>query len=380
MRKLGKNWKLLHRLAYGIVIFTILHIILISWYKNPQTIWYTNIDILIQLSILIIYFLGKTLEWNGIKLFKVEKIKYQIGQQWLCVPCGFIYDPVFGDMDSGISPGTEFTDIPDDWRCPVCGVSKSDFVVYDGPQPQLTYGGRVITMELLNPTTIELIIETTQDFISKKGQFVTFVWMDNEGEFTRQYSIVRHNHNRFTFLIKLDEKGRGSEILKYITASSDIRIKGVFGSFKLQDSKNPKIFIATGTGLAPIYNMITSLTPSSRAIKTGMKGSMAIQVSKTELHRASQGREQYLSLYFTVATEADLFYVDELKKIEGIDLHIHITREQVAGYAFGRVDADTITASLDTEWYLCGNPHMVGEYREKLTKRGYKKIYCEEFS
>ena len=44
-----------------------------------------------------------------------------------CTVCGYVYDPADGDPDNGIDPGTEFEDLPDDWVCPVCGVSKSDF-------------------------------------------------------------------------------------------------------------------------------------------------------------------------------------------------------------------------------------------------------------
>ena len=29
--------------------------------------------------------------------------------------------------DGGIAPGTPFEDIPDDWVCPICGLSKDDF-------------------------------------------------------------------------------------------------------------------------------------------------------------------------------------------------------------------------------------------------------------
>lgn len=49
-------------------------------------------------------------------------------QKWECTVCGQIYDPFEGDIDGGIAPGTAFEDIPDDWVCPTCGVSKSDFV------------------------------------------------------------------------------------------------------------------------------------------------------------------------------------------------------------------------------------------------------------
>ena len=46
-------------------------------------------------------------------------------QKYQCTICGFVYDPEEGDPDSGIAPGTAFEDIPEDWYCPVCGVTKS---------------------------------------------------------------------------------------------------------------------------------------------------------------------------------------------------------------------------------------------------------------
>ena len=47
--------------------------------------------------------------------------------KWRCIPCDYIYNPAEGDPDSGISPGTAFEDLPDDWECPICGVGKDEF-------------------------------------------------------------------------------------------------------------------------------------------------------------------------------------------------------------------------------------------------------------
>ncbi|MFZ2256437.1 MAG: hypothetical protein WAW59_06840 [Patescibacteria group bacterium] len=63
---------------------------------------------------------------------------------------------------------------------------------------------------------------------------------------------------------------------------------------------SPKVFLATGTGLAPIYKM---------------------------LEHCPQDIEK--SLYFTVATASELFYTEELRSIKNLDLHIHITREEI---------------------------------------------------
>jgi rubrerythrin len=51
--------------------------------------------------------------------------------KWICRQCSMIYDPVMGDPDSGIEPGTAFEDIPDDWKCPICGAEKKLFVPYE---------------------------------------------------------------------------------------------------------------------------------------------------------------------------------------------------------------------------------------------------------
>lgn len=47
--------------------------------------------------------------------------------KYVCGVCGYVYDPVEGDPSQGIEPGTPFEDLPDDWVCPDCGVSKDEF-------------------------------------------------------------------------------------------------------------------------------------------------------------------------------------------------------------------------------------------------------------
>ena len=52
-------------------------------------------------------------------------------KKYICIPCGWVYDPEVGDPVGGIAPGTAFEDIPDDWSCPLCGVTKDDFELYE---------------------------------------------------------------------------------------------------------------------------------------------------------------------------------------------------------------------------------------------------------
>jgi len=58
-------------------------------------------------------------------------------KRWICEACGLIYDEAKGDPDSGLAPGTRFDDIPDDWKCPLCGMTKSDLrLMPDTPPAQ----------------------------------------------------------------------------------------------------------------------------------------------------------------------------------------------------------------------------------------------------
>lgn len=48
-------------------------------------------------------------------------------EKYVCTVCDWVYDPMLGDPNGEIEPGTLFADIPNDWVCPICGVGKDDF-------------------------------------------------------------------------------------------------------------------------------------------------------------------------------------------------------------------------------------------------------------
>jgi len=48
-------------------------------------------------------------------------------QNYVCTICQYVYDPTVGDPANNVSPGTPFSDLPDGWCCPVCGVGKEMF-------------------------------------------------------------------------------------------------------------------------------------------------------------------------------------------------------------------------------------------------------------
>lgn len=46
---------------------------------------------------------------------------------WRCKVCGYLFDEEEGHPSQNIPPGTRLEELPEDWVCPICGASKSEF-------------------------------------------------------------------------------------------------------------------------------------------------------------------------------------------------------------------------------------------------------------
>lgn len=50
--------------------------------------------------------------------------------KYVCTVCGYVYDEAKGDPENKIAPRTSWNDVPDDWVCPLCGATKSEFIMH----------------------------------------------------------------------------------------------------------------------------------------------------------------------------------------------------------------------------------------------------------
>jgi rubredoxin len=78
-----------------------------------------------------------------------------------CRACGYVYEPSRGDSNRDIPAGIPFEELPEDWRCPVCGARSSQFVnigstgAPSGFQENLNYG---LGVNLLTPAQKNILI------------------------------------------------------------------------------------------------------------------------------------------------------------------------------------------------------------------------------
>lgn len=338
-----KVWKTIQSLAYPLFLFSLIHVAFASRFEMIYTL------------LIIVLISMRTFAY-----FRITSLKEKEGNissskvLWRCIPCGYIYDEDIGDPDSGIAPGTRFEDIPDTWRCPVCGVTKDDFEQIGGDKtsenPSSINNATIISAKQLTADVIELILLPETPIASKPGQFVTLGMQDSEWEFHRSYSIVENRDGRITLAIKLKKDGRGSKAILLLNVWEKIKIAWAYGKFLLQDTNTLCVGIATGTGLSPIIAFLAS-APLRKKI-----------------------------LYIGAQTEKDLFYIDKLARIPNLEIHVYLSRENNPKYENGRVNVHTFTYPADTEFYICGNPALISESEQVLREKGYSHIYYESFT
>ncbi|MCF7834855.1 rubredoxin [Candidatus Gracilibacteria bacterium] len=351
MKVLGKYRKIIQQLAYLALLAGVIHASLVEG------------EIGSAIALIIIYIILKVFEWGNIG-FKKTGIKAENltstkdgenFKQWKCNPCAYVYNEQLGDPEGGIAPGTKRENIPNNWKCPICGVGKDQFTMIVRENKKIEYiKGKVINRKMLTKNILELSVELKENLEIKPGQWMGFVFEDKKGNFVRAYSIANHEkQNDFTdciFVIKLLEDGRGSNKLKEMKIGDEIKVNGVFGHFVLNDNDNEKVFIATGSGLAPIINMIRNC--NNKIKKTLILGA------------------QYKN---------DIFYEEDIKKISNLNYKIFLSREDVEGYESGRINLDQFELNDNMEFYICGAPPVVKSILEILRNKGFTKIYYEQY-
>jgi CDP-4-dehydro-6-deoxyglucose reductase len=121
---------------------------------------------------------------------------------------------------------------------------------------------KIQAINRLNDTVIEVSLRLPQNskFGYNSGQYVNII----KGSIKRSYSVANSYRESgvLTFLIKKYENGRMSNYWFEEAKENDLlRIEGPIGSFFLRESELENIiFLATGTGIAPIKAILESVS------------------------------------------------------------------------------------------------------------------------
>jgi NAD(P)H-flavin reductase len=236
-------------------------------------------------------------------------------------------------------------------------VSKDALVLPVAAVIQATPSTRIIRLDLSGGT-----------FSFEAGQAAMIGLADHEARVP--YSIASApaeaaKHGWLEFLIKVEPSGRWGHRFDGIAPGDEIGVRGPYGSFLFPASPKEErfLFIAGGTGIAPIRAMIM------QALMTHVPGRM--------------------QLLYSAKTGDDFAYLTELGEVASananVGLHLHVTRQElddrplgprVSRTERGRITLNQLAPLLDnpaTLCFVCGPQTMVNAVPRMLHELGVEK-------
>jgi ferredoxin-NADP reductase len=234
---------------------------------------------------------------------------------------------------------------------------------------------------------LEFAIDELSHFDFVPGQFISFIAVDDKGKTqTRAYSIASAPRtNQLDLCVNRVEGGFFSNLLCDLEPGQTVQFHGPHGLFTLRQPLTDSIFIATGTGIAPIRGFIEWLFPESGDDRSHGRPVWLVYGTRHET-------EIYYQKYFEkVAAERHNFhYLPTVSRPhEGWEGLRGYVQQHVAQIVIERASQDhsdaVVTAAepagFDIHAYICGLNNMVSANRDKLKELGWqrKQIIFERY-
>ena len=228
---------------------------------------------------------------------------------------------------------------------------------------------RVTTLSKLadDVMLMKLKLPMTERLQFLAGQYIDILLKDGR---RRSFSLANAPHNDAELELhirRIDDGYFTNMVFNEMQEKAILRIEGPLGSFFIrEESSNPLIFMAGGTGFAPIKSIIE--------------------------HLIAQGCQRSMHLYWGVRDEKDL-YMDTLAK-EWAEKHPNIRYKPVLSEApadsawqgrrgfVHQAIADEFHSLQNFEVYACGPPAMIDAGRKAFAEKGLESdnFYADAFT
>jgi Na+-transporting NADH:ubiquinone oxidoreductase subunit F len=226
----------------------------------------------------------------------------------------------------------------------------------------LTYDIKEITLRLVDPPEIQF----------KAGQYVQFVVPEYEltpEPVYRAYSMASQpsRKNEVELEIRLVPNGICTTyVFKYLKVGDKVTINGPYGEFRLSGTNSEMVFIAGGSGMAPIKAMLYDMV--------------------------EKNIDRKATYFFGARSVRDLFLIEEMRELErklrNFTFVPALSEPQNGDNWKG--EKGLITQVLDRhlasgdsmEAYLCGSPGMIDASIKVLNEKGIPndRIFFDKFA
>jgi Na+-transporting NADH:ubiquinone oxidoreductase subunit F len=223
-------------------------------------------------------------------------------------------------------------------------------------------GMREVDLDLVEPARMTFVA----------GQYVQFVLPGTEGDeqpVYRAYSVASppSRFQRLTLLMAFVQGGACTPyVFQRLRVGDDVHVNGPFGAFSVRESGRELLFIAGGSGIAPVRAMLLDL--------------------------AERGVDRRATFFYSTRTAADLIYRSEIANLGRALMgfrFIPVLSHPKPGDAWtGEIGGlPAVLARLlprldHHEAYLCGGPGLIDASIGALKSRGLadELIFFDKFS
>lgn len=219
----------------------------------------------------------------------------------------------------------------------------------------------LLSKKKLTDTVFRLEFETNDPIDFAPGQYLTMQVAEKR---RKPYSIVSAKDNILTLVIDIKPGGVASKYFESINVGDSTQVWYPMGNFAVEHSDNPKLFVATGTGIAPYFSMVHHLMDAgfSKDIKV--------------LWGIKNLSDDYLGEFFS----------EDIKKATNLEINYCVSRQKLdKNHVYnGRVTAFlkewSFEKSLtDYDIYVSGNKEMVKDVVTLLKDKGCKNVFAEMY-
>jgi ferredoxin-NADP reductase len=232
---------------------------------------------------------------------------------------------------------------------------------------------------------LEFTLDELEKFDFRAGQFVSAIATDATGkQQTRAYSIASAPRgNQFDLCVNRVDGGYFSNLLCDLEVGQSIQVHGPHGLFLLRAPLTDSIFIATGTGIAPMRGFVEYLFPEDGEDRSEGRRFWLVYGTRHET-------ELYYEHYFerVAASRENFFYRKTLSRPhegwEGARGYVQQLVEEIAAEHAreSAQDPRPVDGSLyNIHAYICGLNEMVAANRDTLKGLGWerKQIIFERY-
>ena len=214
---------------------------------------------------------------------------------------------------------------------------------------------KINKIDLITEDVIKVVLRLppTANFKFISGQYVNLM----KGSINRSYSIASSSskNNELEFFIKNYENGLMSDyFFKEAKINDLLRLEGPIGTFFLRDSSFKNIiFLATGTGIAPIKSILEGLDKS---------------------HEQYQNKNLWVIV--GARYQEDLFWKPNFKNLNIKYIPVLSRQENNWNGAQGYVQDIVLNQQIDlenTQVYACGSNDMINSAKELFFKNNLKE-------